>query len=167
MLVHRSHWRFRMRSVLHRSLFILVMLMLISTTSFANLRKGKIGSGASRQFSYRPDFNGTNLLTLIYDAAATDLDLIIADSNGEIIAIGFSPESFSEILQVGLTNNDTFIVVVDSFEGPATPFRLVATNGQQQVIGAGTESGNLREVELNSTGKKMRDHLRKVARSKK
>ena len=155
-----------MRALLQRSLLILVVLMLISSTSFANLKKGRIGSGGTKQFELTPPVDGVNLLTLIYDAAASDLDLAVGLDDGTLIAASISPESFSEILQVGLVGTQSFIVVVDSFEGPETAFRVVASSAGQETLTNARKGETLREVEMNRAGTKLRDSLRKLHRVK-
>ena len=156
-----------MKSLIQRSLLIFVALMLISSTSHANLKKGKIGAGSTRQFEYIPPTNGVNLLSLIFDNVATDLDLAIGLQDGTLIAASISPDSFFETLQVGLVGNTRYIIQIESFEGPASSFRIVANSAQQEVIGTGDAQTGLREVELDSAGRKLRDSLRKISQIKK
>ena len=156
-----------MKSLIQRSLLIVIVLMLISSTSFANLKKGKIGAGSTRQFEYIPPTDGVNLFSVIFDNAATDLDFSIELEDGTFIAASISPDSFFETLQLGLIGNRRYRLIVDSFEGPGTAFRLVANSAQQEVISSAAGQTGLREVELDSAGRKLRDSLRKISQLKK
>jgi hypothetical protein len=155
-----------MKSVLQRSLFIFVLLMLISSTSFANLKKGKVATGATRQFEYIPPTDGVNLFSLIFDNVSTDLDFAIG-LDGDLVGSSISPDSFFETLQLGLIGNRRYTLVIDSFEGPGTAFRLVANSAQQEVISSAVDQNGLREVELTRDGMKLRDSLRKISKIKK
>jgi hypothetical protein len=154
-------------SFFKRSTVFALALMLISSTSFANLKKGKIPSGSTRQFEFIPATDGPGLLSLIYDAASTDLDLAVGLEDGTLIAASISPESFFESLQVGLVGDVRYVLVVDSFEGPTTPFRLIANSGQQETITTAVGQPSLREVEMSAAGTKLRDSLRKISKSNK
>ena len=157
-----------MSTLLQRSLMALVVLILISSTSFANLKKGRIGSGQTRQFELIPPVDGVNMLSLIFDATSTDLDLALGLEDGTLIAASISPERFFETLHVGLIADRAFIVVVESFEGPETAFRLVANSAGQETLNSARagERETLREVELNRAGTKLRESLRKLGRTK-
>lgn len=156
-----------MKSLIHRSLLIVVVLMLISSTSYANLKKGKIGSGSTRQFEYIPPTNGVNLLSLIFDNASTDLDLAIGLEDGTLVAVSISPDRFFETLQVGLVGNTRYIIMIESFEGPASAFRIVGNSAQQETIASAVHGDGLREVAATSAGNRLRDSLRKVSKVKK
>ena len=159
-----------MKRFFHRSLLIFVVLMLISSTSFANLKKGKIASQATRQFEFNPAVDGVTSITVIYDKADTDLDIAVGLEDDTLIAASISPDDHFETLHVGLVRDTTYILVIDSFEGPSTNFRLIVNNGEQGTIssaGVTKQNGALREVEYNSAGLKLKKTLRNVQNLKK
>ncbi len=159
-----------MKRFFHRSLLILVGLMLISSTSFANMKKGKIASDATRQFEFNPATDGVTSITVIYDKADTDLDIAVGLEDDTLIAASISPDDHFETLHVGLVRDTTYILVIDSFEGPSTAFRVVVNNGEQATIfsaGANQQTGFLREIESGSAGLKLEKTLRNLQNLKK
>jgi hypothetical protein len=158
-----------MRKFFQRSLLIFVALMLISSTSFANLKKGRIASQSTKQYEFIPLTDGVTSITVIYDKGATDLDIALGLEDDTLIAASISPDNHFETLHVGLVRDTTYILVVDSFEGPATSFRLIVNNGEQGTItSAGTtqQSGTLREIQSSATGSKLEKTLRNLQQLK-
>ena len=84
-----------MKAVFYRSMMILVVLMLISSTSYANLKKGRIDAGGTKVFELDVPANGINLLSLIFDAGSTDLDLAVGFDDGTLVGASISPAKFS------------------------------------------------------------------------
>lgn len=149
-----------MKFVVLRSILILVVLMMISSTSHANLKKGRIAPGTEKVFELIPPADGVSNLSLIFDAGATDLDLLVGLDDGTVVAASISPESFFEVLTLGLVAQTRFLVVVDHFEGPASPFRMIVNSGEQQVL-------RMNEVQANAASRKLVDALHKIQRIKK
>ncbi|MCI0415729.1 hypothetical protein L0222_23390 [bacterium] len=159
-----------MRRFFRCSLLVFVVLMLISSTSFANLKKARIGSGSVKVYEFTPFTDGVTSITVIYDKAATDLDLAVGLEDGTLIAASISPDDHFETLHVGLVRDITYILVVESFEGPATSFRLIVNNGEQGTIssaGAIRSGTTLREIESGAIGSKLEKTLRNLQKVKK
>jgi hypothetical protein len=158
-----------MRKFFQRSLLIFVALMLISSTSFANLKKGRVASQSTKRYEFTPITDGVTSITVIYDKAGTDLDLALGLEDDTLIAASISPDNHFETLHVGLVRDTTYILVIDSFEGPTTSFRLIVNNGEQGTItsaGAIQQNGTLREIESGATGLKLEKTLRNLQKLK-
>lgn len=158
-----------MKKFSHRSLLIFVALMLISSTSFANMKKGRVASQSEKRYEFTPATDGVTSITVIYDKADTDLDLAVGLEDDTLIAASISPDNHFETLHVGLVRDTTYILVIDSFEGPTTPFRVIVNNGEQATItaaGATQQAGTLREIESGATGLKLEKSLRNLQQLK-
>lgn len=158
-----------MRMFFHRSLLIFVALMLISSTSFANWKKSRVSSQSTKRYEFTPATDGVTSITVIYDKTDTDLDLAVGLEDDTLIAASISPDDHFETLHLGLVRDTKYILVIDSFEGPTTVFRLVVNNGEQATItsaGAAQQIGLLREIESGATGLKLEKTLRNLQQLK-
>ena len=158
-----------MRKFFRRSLLIFVALMLISSNSFANLKKGRIASQGTKRYEFTPVTDGVTSITVIYDKSDTDLDLAVGLQDDTLIAASISPDNHFETLHVGLVRDTTYVLVVDSFEGPATPFRVIVNNGEQATIssaGAIQQNSTFREIESGTAGLKLEKTLRNLQKVK-
>ena len=158
-----------MRKFFQRSLLIFVALMLISSTSFANWKKSRVASEGTKRYEFTPAIDGVTSITVIYDKTDADLDLAVGLEDDTLIAASISPDDHFETLHVGLVRDTTYILVIQSFEGPATAFRVVVNNGEQATIstaGVAQQIGVLREIESGTTGLKLEKTLRNLQQLK-
>lgn len=145
---------------------VLVVLLLTGSDSYANLRRGTIFSGKTKAFELITETNGFSTFALIYDRFETDLDLAVGLPDGTLIAASISQQPHLELLQTGLVALQRYIIVVDSFEGPDTVFRLVVNSSQQDTIavpGLQQSRIRLREIELDEGARKIASQLKTIA----
>lgn len=126
---------------MYKRLVFTMLLLAISISVSAEMRKGSVGAGGHKGFGFIMDNNGTATVTLIYDSPTADLDLIaaIVDENNNPIIIGLdasTQRNFAQI-QFGLVSGNRVVFLVDSYKG-ASPFRLfVSSAGSETVITVG------------------------------
>ena len=143
---------------------LIVICFLIASTSYANMKKGSIGSGKARQFSFSSAADGPCTATVIYDRTASDIDTAIASAaSGDLICLGISSQNNFESCTAGLPPGD-FLLVISSFKGSSS-FRAVVNCSDQQSVTAGGVSSSpvLQDSELGATGQRIADQLRKIA----
>ncbi len=158
-----------MKTLFQRSLLMVLVLLLFTSSSFANLKKGRIGPDETDILEFITSADGITTISLIFDKSSTDLDLALGLTDSTLIAASISPESNYEQLQVGLVGGITYILAINHFEGATTSYRVIVNSGEQQTIFAAGDSGNtpLRKIEPGSTGSKLKESLNRLQRIKK
>jgi len=149
-----------------RSICLLVLIvMFISGTSHANMKKGSIAAKATKFFAFTNTVDGPCVSSLIYDNTTADLDTgIIFPDTGDLLCYGASSQKNFDSCTAGLPPNQ-YEVFVNSYKGSSN-FRLVVNCGGQETINAagqrisGTE---LREVEPSSRTRKVQEKLDRFA----
>jgi hypothetical protein len=142
---------------------LIVFCLLIASSSYANLKKGSIGSGKSKEFSFSSSSDGPCTATVIYDRTSSDIDAGIASATtGDLICFGISGQTNFESCTAGLPPGD-FVLVISSFKGSSS-FRAVVNCANQQSVTAGGVSSSpvLREIDLGMNGQRIVDQLRRV-----
>jgi len=151
-----------------RFIFMAAAMLLISSTSFANMKKGRVASEGIKYYAFTNASDGPCSVSMIYDSLSADLDVGIGEpESGDLLCIGVASQKNYDACSAGLPPLD-YIVVVQSYKG-ASNFRVVVTCGDQQSLSAaGTKiSGtSLREIEESSATRKIADRIKKVAAKK-
>jgi hypothetical protein len=145
--------------------FFVLVVMLVSGTSHANMKKGSIGAGATKTFAFTNFVDGPCTASLVFDNVTADLDTgIIFPDTGDVLCFSVSSQKNFDSCAVGLPPNQ-YEVFVSSFKGSSN-FRLVVNCAEQETISAagqkisGTE---LREVEPDARTRKLQEKLERIA----
>lgn len=121
-----------------KKVFVLSVAVLLSflfaSMSDAELKKGSVGAGGVKRFTFISDHTGQAQLTLIFDNSGSDIDLAAGIvSNGQASLIGTDVSSMKNYAHVecGVVAGLPVVVLVDSYKG-ASPFRLFVTTATDE-----------------------------------
>lgn len=124
-----------------RILICSVTLLSLSVFAEADVKRGTCPPNGRRSFSYIPNADGPSEVTMIFDNANSDLDILVGtDVEGDTVLVcqGVSTLRQFERCVFGADDAAIYTIVVDSFRG-GSPFRIyVGTNSNETVTNAGT-----------------------------
>jgi hypothetical protein len=139
-------------------------LILVSSMSFANMKKGRVGGGGTKGFAFSTFSDGFCTISTIYDTASSYLGVALGLPTGDLVCAGLSSQNNFQSCSAGLPGG-TYVFIVTSIRGPSN-FRVVVNCSDQQSVVAGrTSSGGteIREIDLDANGKKLIKQLNSIA----
>jgi hypothetical protein len=155
-----------MKRIVQNFVIALLLLCVTSPFAFANMKKSKVGSGATKGFAFSTFSDGFCTISTIYDKASSQLGVGVGLTTGDLVCAGLSSQTNYQSCTAGLPAG-TYVFIVTSLSG-ASPFRVVVNCSDQQTIvnagSSGSKGIQIREIELGEAGNKLLDQFQQIAK---